>query len=124
MSSTVIKGQQGQYTFDFEPGLTDTYKSLRECIATGVYKRGLGNVAIDLNEAPGNLSVQLSDSDVRHFSVDRLELYLEKTKDFTPIHYLIEKFLSDKSAKTDAAQAELLALLAQLQPVMKRAGLV
>lgn len=107
---------------DFEPGLAERYSSLRECIATGVYQRGLGRVAIDLNQAPGNLSVQLSEDPSRHFSVDSLETYIQKTGDVTPIYYLAEKFLSDKTAKHEAAQAELLSLLSQLQPLMKKAG--
>lgn len=123
MLSGVINQPSKQLTLDFEPGLTDRFSSLRECVATGVYKRGLGNVAIDLDQAPGNLSVQLSGDQTRHFSVDSLETYIEKSKDVTPIYYLVEKFLASKSAKQDAAQAELLSLVAQLQPLMKKAGL-
>lgn len=109
-------------TLDFEVGLVERFGSLRECVATGVYQRGLKRVAIDLDTAPSNLSVQLSEDPSRRFSVDSLELYLEKTGDLTPIYYLVEKFLSDRSAKQDAAQAQLLALLGQLQPLMKQAG--
>lgn len=123
MKSGVIKGQTSQLMLDFEPGLTDRFQCLREVIATGVYQRGLGRVAIDLNQAPGNLSVQLSEDPTRHFSVDSLESYIQKTGDLTPIYYLAEKFLSDKSAKQDAAHAQLLAALSQLQPLMKQAGL-
>jgi hypothetical protein len=122
MKSGVINQPKSQLTLDFETGLTERYQSLRECIATGVYQRGLGRVAIDLDQAPGNLSVQLSEDPSRHFSVDTLERYLEKSGDLTPIYYLVERFLSDKNAKQDAAQAQLLTLLAQLQPLMKQAG--
>lgn len=111
-----------QLTLDFEAGLTERYRSLRECVATGVYQRGLSSVAIDLNEAPGNLSVQISEDGARKFGIEQFELYLEKSGDLTPIYYLVEKFLSDKSAKQDAAQAQLLSLLGQLQPLMKQAG--
>ncbi len=120
MKSAVIKSQKNQLTLDFEAGLTERFSSLRECIATGVYQRGLGRVAIDLNQAPGNLSVQLSEDSSRHFSVDSLETYIAKTGDVTPIYYLAEKYLSDKTAKADAAQAELLALLPQLQQLIKK----
>jgi hypothetical protein len=122
MKSDVINGKKNQLTLDFEAGLTERYSSLRECIATGVYQRGLGKVAIDLDHAPGNLSVQLSGDQTRHFSVDSLERYIEKTGDNTPVFYLVEKFLADRTAKQDAAQAQLLSLLAQLQPLMKQAG--
>lgn len=112
-----------QMTLDFEPGLADRFHSLRECIATGVYRRGLGSVAIDLDQAPGNLSVQLSDDPTRHFSVDSLEKYLEKTKDYTPIFYLIEKFLEDKGAAKCAANAEVLQALEQIAPLLKKLGI-
>jgi hypothetical protein len=113
------KAASNQMTLDFEAGLVERYQSLRECVATGVYQRGLGRVAIDLNQAPGNLSVQLSEDQTRHFSVDALETYIEKTRDVTPIYYLAEKFLSDRTAKNDAAQAQLKALLPQLQQLIK-----
>jgi hypothetical protein len=120
MLSGAIKDTKKQLTLDFEPGLTDRFSTLRECVATGVYQRGLGRVAIDLNQAPGNLSVQLSEDTTRHFSVDSLETYIAKTGDVTPIYYLAEKFLADRSASHDAAQAELLALLPQLQQLIKK----
>lgn len=122
MQSILIK-EPSQLVLDFEPGLAERYRSLRECCAAGVYKHGLGSVAIDLNQAPGNLSVQLSDDPSRHFSVDSLETYIEKTGDKTPIFYLVEKFLSDKNAKKDAEQAELLRQFAALQSLMKKAGM-
>ena len=110
-------------TLDFEPGLSERYGSLRDCVATGVYQRGLKRVAMDLDMAPSNLSVQLSENDARHFSVENLERYLEKTGDMTPIYYLAERFLSDKGAKKDAALAEALTALKALQPLLSRAGL-
>jgi hypothetical protein len=124
MKVSEVINRSNQLTLDFEPGLVDRFQSIRECVATGVYKRGLGNVAIDLDQAPGNLSVQLSGDNTRHFSVDSLERYMEKTRDFTPIYYQIEKFLADKTAAKDAAQAEALAALAQLAPMLKKAGLM
>lgn len=121
MKSGVISPQQ--ISLDFEPGLTERYGYLRECVATGVYQRGLKRVAIDLDVAPSNLSVQLSEDPSRHFSVDSLERYIEATGDMTPIHYLAERFLSDRAAKQAAASAELLQLFKQLQPALKKAGL-
>lgn len=89
---------QDQLTLDFTPGLLDRFGGLRECVASGVYQRGLGKVAIDLNKAPGNLSVELSEDPARHFSVDSLERYIEKTGDTMPVMYLIERFLAPSSA--------------------------
>ena len=116
--------EKSQLTLDFEPGLLDRYRSLRDCVATSVYKRGLSLCAIDLNESPGNLSNQLSDDSQRKFGIDDLELYLEKSKDFTPIYYLVEKFLNTgKSVEKEADGAEALQALAALMPLLKKAGL-
>lgn len=122
MRSPVIKQAEGQLTLSFEPGLSERYTCLRECVASGIYRHGLGNVAIDLDIAPGNLSVQISADPARHFSVDSLERYIEKTGDTTPIQYLIDKFLKDKSQADELAT--LLPMLRQMVPAMKKAGLV
>lgn len=123
MKSKVITAPDNQLTLVFEPGLTDRHLSLRDCVASGVYQRGLGRVAIDLNKAPGNLSVELSDDPSRNFSVDSLEAYIHKSGDITPIHYLIEKFLQDKSNAQAHAMAQLGPILAQLAPLMRQAGI-
>jgi hypothetical protein len=54
-----LTSKNAQLTLDFESGLTDRHQSLRDVIATCVYKRGLSRTAIELNKAPGNLSVDL-----------------------------------------------------------------
>ena len=127
MKSAVIKRApapaQEQLTLSFEPGLSDRYGSLRECVATGVYQRGLKRVAIDLDQAPSNLSVQLSDDPARHFSVDSLERYIERTKDLTPVFYLVEKFIKPRDGRQEAALAQLPALAEQLQEMLKQAGM-
>lgn len=113
-----------QLTLNFEPGLIDRYGSLRECVATGVYQRGLKRVAIDLDQAPSNLSVQLSEDHSRNFSVDSLERYIEKTGDKTPVLYLVERFLApelqNKGIKqVEAMKAQLQAMLQQLDGVVQ-----
>lgn len=109
-------------TLSFEPGLTQRFSSLRECIATGVYQRGLTNVAPSLDKAPGNLSVELSEDPTRKFGVESLELYIEKFGDLTPIYYLAEKFLKREDAAKDSAMSEMAELAKQMQALMKRAG--
>lgn len=123
MKSKVINQPANQLTLSFEQGLSERHLSLRDCVASGVYQRGFGKVAIDLNKAPGNLSVELSEDATRHFSVDSLETYIAKSGDTTPIHYLIDKFLSDKGNKQAEAMAQLAPILAQLAPLMRQAGL-
>ena len=114
--------QQQQFTLNFDPGLLERYGCLRECVATGVYQRGLKRVAIDLDMAPSNLSVQLSEDASRHFSVDSLERYIESTGDTTPIYYLIERYLRDKPQVSPAAVAQLVDLVAQMQPLLRQVG--
>ena len=123
MKSAVISAPANQLTLDFEPGLSERHLSLRDCIASGIYQHGLGRVAIDLNKAPGNLSVELSGDASRHFSVDSLEAYIQKTGDVMPIHYLIDKFIHDKANDKTAAYSQMAPLLAQLAPLMRKAGL-
>ena len=103
----------------FEPDVHERYRSLRECIATGIYQRGLGKVAIDLDQAPSNLSVQLSEDPTRRFSVDSLETYIDKTGDTTPILYLVSKFM----APDDQPNVNATALLSQMLALAKQAGL-
>lgn len=124
MVSPVIKEQAGQLTLSFEPGLSERFTCLRECVAAGVYRNGLGNTAIDLDVAPGNLSVQLSADPSRHFSVDSLERYIEKTGDTQPIYFLIEKFLSERATNRDAEVAAMLQAFKQMAPAMKKLGIV
>jgi hypothetical protein len=118
-----IDTKESQLTLSFEQGISQRHQTLRECLATSIYQRGLGNVAIDLNKAPGNLSVELSDDNTRHFSVDSLEKYIEKTGDTSAIHYLIDKYLNDKTQKQNAAMAQLAPILQQLAPLLRQAGL-
>lgn len=121
--SRSIKAPDGQLTLNFEPGLSDRYPSLRDCVASSVYRYGLTNAAIDLDKAPGNLSVELSADPSRKFSVDSLERYMEKSQDFTPIYYLIDKFLKDHGSDEPSA-AELKAMFKQMAPHFKRMGVL
>ena len=48
---------------------------------------------------------------------------MEKSKDLTPLYYLIDKFLQEKSVKQDQAMAQPAPILAQLAPLLRQAGL-
>lgn len=123
MRSRLIKTpppvQTNQLSLNFEPEMHARYGSLRECIAQGVYQRGLTNVAPSLNKAPGNLSVELSEDPSRKFGVDALEEYIDKFDDHTPIYYLVSKFL----APANPANVNASAILAQVQQMLKQAGM-
>lgn len=91
-----------QLTLDLEPGLTDRFSTLRECMTACVYQRGLKRVAMDLDKAPGNLCRQLAGDSGHHFSVESLERYMQTQGDLTPIMYLIARYMGDQ-ANAEAA---------------------
>lgn len=78
MLSPKITAPKNQLTLDFEPGLAERHRNLRDCIGAGIYRRGLSTCAIDLNESPGNLSNQLSDE------MRRANWWFSRTK--RPLH--------------------------------------
>lgn len=114
MASGVFTDSRRQLTLAFDDTLLGAHRSLRDCVAAGVYRRGLKTVAMDLDLSPGNLSVALSDDPHRKFSVDELERYIQTTGDKSPIHYLVAKYLGDEGAARDQALAELLEALPKM----------
>ena len=122
-ASTVIKAPEGQLTLNFEPGLSERYPSFRECVASSVYRYGLTNAAIDLDKAPGNLSVELSADPARKFGIEDFERYIAKSGDYTPIFYLVDKFLKEQTGDEPSA-AELKAMFKQMAPQLKRLGVL
>lgn len=111
-----------QMSLSFEPGLAQRHRSLVECIATGIYKRGLGRIAAMVDEAPSHLSAQLS-GDGRRLAVDTLEAYIEKSGDLEPVFYLIDKFMGDPETRRQEALARVDALLKELPAALTQAGL-
>lgn len=113
-----------QLTLDLDPRMHERFGSLRECVAQGIYQRGLTKVAPSLDKAPGNLSVELSEDPTRKFGIDSLERYIEAFNDLQPVYYLVSKFLKpDEAPREPALPAEVLDLLARMAPALKRAGL-
>lgn len=103
-----------QRTIEFEPGLTDRHKSLRECVTACIYQRGLSAVAIDLDKSPGNLSRQLSGDSGHHFRIESLEDYIKTSGDLTPIYYLIARYMGDAAITEAAAMLEIRNMLGDL----------
>lgn len=114
--------QSVQMTLDLEGDLTDRYRSAKEAMAAGVYRRGLKRVAGDLDVAPGNLSVMLSTDGQRNLDIDLLERYVESTGDITPILYLVAKHCGDRQASRDEAMERVQALLTELPGLLAAAG--
>lgn len=103
MSAPVFAAAQRQLKLPMDESLVPAHRSLRDCVAAGVYRRGMKAVASDLDLSPGNLSVALSDDPHRKFSVDDLERHIQTTGDKTPIAYLVAKYLGDQAAARDQA---------------------
>ena len=123
MPSPLISDSRRQLTLAFDENVLQAHRSLRDCVAAGVYRRGLKAIAADLDLSPGNLSVALSDDPHRKFGVDELERYVETTGDKTPIYYLVAKFLGDEGASRDAALGQVAEMLQQLPNLIAAAGL-
>ena len=117
-----INDSQIQMTLDLDTHLTERFRSAKEAMAAGVYRRGLKRCAADLDMAPGNLSVMLSADGQRHLDVDLLELYVETTGDRTPIYYLVAKHCGDSSAARDEAVERVQAMLAELPQLLASVG--
>lgn len=112
-----------QLTLSLEQDLPARFGSLKECIAAGVYHRGVVAVAGKIDKQPSHLSEALSGSDRRKLDVDDLELYIERTGDLRPVHYLIAKFLGDPGVAQQEALAQLAEMTKLLPGLMAAAGL-
>jgi hypothetical protein len=122
MPSPVITDSRRQLTLDLDGSIVAAHRSCRDCVAAGVYKRGLKTVAADLDLSPGNLSVALSDDPHRKFSVDELERYIQTTGDKSPIYWLVGKYLGDEAAARDQALGQVTSMLANLPAMLAAAG--
>lgn len=124
MASQVVSDSQRQLTLALDARLPEIYRTARDCIAAGVYKRGLVRIAGELDVSPGNLSVALSDDPTRKFGVDEAERYTQVTGDKTWIYYLVAKYLGDEQgAARDHALSEVHQMLAALPDKLAAAGL-
>lgn len=113
-------------TISYENGLSRS-RSLREHVATRVYSgAGVTAIAGKLDMAPSKLSEKLAGCDsggkLRGLSVDDFERYLAETKDFTPIHYLIQKYLECPDVQHAEALAKLQQLSAQFGALAEQLG--
>lgn len=121
---TVVSASQ--MTLNFEPGLTERYPVLLDCVRAGVYKNRnpLKTIAADMDMSESQLSRKLASNpeDKRRFSLEDLERYLDKTGDMTPIYYLIEKYLQDEDMRQRLAQNELFKQLPEILALIKAAS--
>ena len=114
-----------QLFLTFEQGIGQRHMSLRDCMATGVYQRGLGRVAGQIDMAPSKLSEKLAGGTdrKRDIGLDEFEDYIAKTGDISPTHYLVDKYLRDPALAQQEAMAKLAGLAETLPALLAAAGL-
>ena len=113
-----------QLMLDFEAGLTERHASCLAVVREGAYsnRNPLKTLAADMDMSQSELSRKLADNpnDPRNFTLTDLEMYLDKSGDFTPIYYLVEKYLADDSVKQKRAMAELAKQLPNIMALVKQ----
>lgn len=116
-----------QMSLTFEPGLSGLHRSLRELCAVQIHSAGLMRVAARIDTSPTHLGEKLagasSDGKTRCLTVDELERYIEHFRDFTPIFYLLDKFLSSPESRQAEALAKLATIAEHMPALLAAAGL-
>lgn len=117
-------GTSSQLTIDFEPGLTERHSKLMDCIREVAYshRNPLKTIAFDMDMSQSELSRKLAQNpgDVRHFTVDDFERFLEITEDTRPIKWLIEKFLEQEEDKQKRVLSEIAKHLPEFMSLLKQ----
>lgn len=115
-----------QFSLDFEPGLTQRYPRWEDTLVNAVYgsRIGLNGVAAKLDMSPSELSKRLSHhtDEPRPIRSQDIVGIIEATGDYTPIHWLVERFLRDPEAKSREALAKLPQLMAQVEATLQAVG--
>jgi hypothetical protein len=100
-----------QLKMDFEPGITEQFRTLKQCVAASVYgyRGGLGTVAAACDVSPSALSRMLNENedDPRHLPIDFLTKIIEVTGDIRPLQWLAAKFIPDEDTRHEMAVARL-----------------
>lgn len=112
-------------TLDFTPGLAERHRSLKSCVRERAHTnpKPLKTIAADMDMSESELSRKLGENpnDTRNFSCDDLEEFLNKTKDYTPIYYLVEKYLTNEDMKRTRAISQLEQMLPDIAALIKQA---
>lgn len=113
-----------QFTLDFQPGLVDRYPRWEDTFTHAVYssRLGLNGVAAKLDQAPSDLCKRLAGEETRPLRVRDALGIIEATQDYTPIFWLLDRFLQDPDAKKQEAIARIPGLVAALEATLEAAG--
>lgn len=114
-----------QFTLDFDAGVLERFPRWRDTFIHVVYsgRGGLNSAAAACDVSPTDLTKRLSgEHPDRPFRIDDIERILEEKKDWTPIYWLLERFLKDPDAKKQAALARIPGLVAALEATLAQAN--
>ncbi len=116
-----------QLTLQLKPGLTQQYRTLRECTAACVYqyRGGISGAAGHVDMSPSELGRRLAhgESDPqRSLDIDDWVDLIDGMQDFRPIFWLIERFLPNDEQKRAAAVDRIQQLLPELVDLVKSAA--
>lgn len=115
-----------QFTLDFEPGLTERFKTWESVLAAAVYgaRKGMNAVAGDLDMSPSELTRRLNpdSDDPRPLRTQDAIGIIRSTEDMRPVYWMIETFLKDPEAVKQEAIARLPALMEAIQATLEQAG--
>lgn len=108
-------------------GLPARFPTCLDCVRVCIHENGryLQTIAKDMGISPSDLSRKLSNNprDPRRFTLNDLEGYMQSTQDFTPVLYLVQKYIPELAAGDRAAAiCALRAAVPQLQALLKAAG--
>jgi len=114
------------FTLDFAPGLTDKFPRWRDTFVHAVYssRLGLNGVAAKLDMSPTDLTKRLSGNgdEPRPLRDTDILGIIDATQDYTPVYWLLEKFLKDPDAKRQEALARLPSIMALMEATLKAAA--
>ncbi len=118
-----------QLTLNFEPGLTEQFRTFRDYLAyrVQVQPKPAKVIAGDMDMSPSLLSRKLSpgDTDTQRFNVDDLENYMRATGDTSPIDYLAAKYCGNTQDRQSRALGRVELLASELERTLselKKAG--
>jgi hypothetical protein len=126
----VASNSKLQFSLEFEPAITDQFRTLEECVAAVVYgsRVGLSGVAAHCDLSPSAFGRMLSQRDAaspggrkdrkaRTLAMGLLPKIIEATNDYRPIHWLVAKHLPDDSMRQRALLARAEVLLPEMASV-------
>jgi hypothetical protein len=116
-----------QLTLQLQPGLTQRFKTLREvshwCALN--HRGGVASIAAGVDMSPSELARKLAgnpDDPHRTLDIDDWVKAIEATGDFTPVLWLVEKFLPSDEQKRRSAVDQLSTLMPQIAALLVEAG--